>query len=72
MNGEQTMDKAIKHFAEDILPQSSDEVLLEMADIMDKMTDLHEREGHEAQRKSLEPYNMAITEELINRGLVNY
>lgn len=66
------MDKGIKHFAEDILPQSSDEVLLEMADIMDKMTDLHEREGHEAQRKSLEPYNIAITEELINRGLVNY
>lgn len=66
------MNKAIKHFAEDILPQSSDEVLLEMADIMDKMTDLHEREGHEVQRKSLEPYNMAITEELINRGLVNY
>jgi hypothetical protein len=43
-----------------------------MADIMDKMTDLHEREGHEAQRKSLEPYNLAITEELIKRGLVSY
>lgn len=66
------MDKAIKHFAEDILPQSSNEVLLEMADIMDKMTDLHEREGHEAQRKSLEPYNLAITDELIKRGMVNY
>jgi hypothetical protein len=69
---EEKMDKAIKHFAEDILPQSSDEVLLEMADIMDKMTDLHERDGHEAQRKSLEPYNLAITEELIKRGLVSY
>ena len=66
------MDKATKHFAEEILPQSSDEILLEMADIMDKMTDLHEREGHEAQRKSLEPYNLAITDELIKRGLVSY
>jgi hypothetical protein len=66
------MHNAVKHFAEDILPQSSDEVLLEMADIMDKMTDLHEREGHEAQRKSLEPYNLAITNELIKRGLVSY
>ena len=66
------MDNATKHFGEEILPNTSDEMLLEMADIMDKMTDLHEREGHEAQRKSLEPYNLAITEELIKRGLVNY
>ena len=66
------MDNAVKHFGEEILPNSSDEMLLEMADIMDKMTDLHEREGHEAQRKSLEPYNLAITEELIKRGLVSY
>jgi hypothetical protein len=66
------MDNATKHFGEEILPKTSDEMLLEMADIMDKMTDLHEREGHEAQRKSLEPYNLAITEELIKRGLVSY
>jgi hypothetical protein len=66
------MDNATKHFGEKILPNTSNEMLLEMADIMDKMTDLHEREGHEAQRKSLEPYNLAITDELIKRGLVSY
>jgi hypothetical protein len=66
------MDNGVKHFGEGILPNTSNEMLLEMADIMDKMTDLHEREGHEAQRKSLEPYNLAITDELIKRGLVNY
>jgi hypothetical protein len=66
------MDNGVKDFGEGILPNTSNEMLLEMADIMDKMTDLHEREGHEAQRKSLEPYNLAITDELIKRGLVNY
>ena len=66
------MNKPSKTEFQDLVNDYINAGLGEMADIMDKMTDLHEREGHEAQRKSLEPYNLAITEELIKRGLVSY